>query len=527
MTATLDALPRCRRWWLIALTAVLLAIVPAALVVTYSAWQARRDLAAARAEIDRADPDWRWDDLQAARRPVPDAENSALRVVEAHRRLPKPWHVFATVETTPGQTIGDDERTELENSFDEIGPVQQFRPDQIAGLKAEVARLAGPLEALRELPDLPSGRYPMKPLTAGGVVPMMSNLSQLREATRVLQYQSRLQAQEGQPEAALTTARGILGAARSIGDEGTLLAFLVRAATRANAVGQLERILAQGQPGGEALLTAQRAVENELAEPAFVAATRGERAYNEFFFEQWETGGIDTVYLDAMFADPETALATALGSGPTKPTGNATVDKWIHRYVPRGWSRHDLAAVLRYNTRVVQAATRPAAERPAIFDEVETSRAGLRLAVRNATVGWGRMIQACQRSEAQLASAAAALAAERFRRDKGRWPASLKELVPVYLREVPIDPCDGKPLRSGRAADGFVVYSVGKDGVDDGGDVHAHPGEPQWVPGKDVGFQLWDADKRRQPAPPKPPKPSPTDDGSLPADAPPEKPSEG
>jgi len=38
------------------------------------------------------------------------------------------------------------------------------------------------------------------------------------------------------------------------------------------------------------------------------------------------------------------------------------------------------------------------------------------------------------RSQAHLLSAAAALAAERFRCEERRWPASLAELVPNYLR---------------------------------------------------------------------------------------------
>ena len=68
-------------------------------------------------------------------------------------------------------------------------------------------------------------------------------------------------------------------------------------------------------------------------------------------------------------------------------------------------------------------------------------------------------------------------------------------------KPVPLDPYDGKALRSRRLADGYLVYSVGVDRTDDGGILNrANPNSP----GSDLGFQLWDADLRRLPAPPEP-----------------------
>ena len=45
----------------------------------------------------------------------------------------------------------------------------------------------------------------------------------------------------------------------------------------------------------------------------------------------------------------------------------------------------------------------------------------------------------------------------------------LADLVPDYLSEVPQDPFSGKPLLYRRNAKGYVLYSVGLDGRDDGG----------------------------------------------------------
>jgi len=72
--------------------------------------------------------------------------------------------------------------------------------------------------------------------------------------------------------------------------------------------------------------------------------------------------------------------------------------------------------------------------------------------------------------DAQLRVARAALAVERFRAANTKLPDQLGELSPAFLERFPDDPFDGQPLRYKKLAKGYVVYSVGEDGKDDGGD---------------------------------------------------------
>jgi hypothetical protein len=115
--------------------------------------------------------------------------------------------------------------------------------------------------------------------------------------------------------------------------------------------------------------------------------------------------------------------------------------------------------------------------------------------------GWVRRIQAL---EARLRCAAAAVDAERYRLRHGRWPETLEALVPDFLREVGLDPFDGRPLKCRRLADGFVIYAVGPDGIDDGGNVKNSAIPPDKVVsptgGTDIGFRLWDPAYRGLPA---------------------------
>jgi hypothetical protein len=485
---------RSRRWWLISVAVGSAGTVVAGIALWIASWLARRELVAARAELDRTDPGWRWDDLIAARRPIPDDRNSALRILDAYRRLPSPWNAFETVESAPGEPLSDEERHELEESFNGLMPVQQLRPDQTAALKAEVARLAVPLDALRDLMDLDWGAYPLAPLTATNTVPTSDHIGPTHKAAVILRYRGWLRSQEGQADAALTDGRAILDVARSVGDEPTLMSMLIRLASRAIAVGLIERTLAQGQPSAEALAATQRLAERERAEPVLVWGVRGERAWANAVSELYESGRIGPEVFESML-DP-----------PKSYTGNVRVDRWIRRLRGEAWNPHEQVGLLQYHTRLVEVARLPAAQLPEALARIEESRKSLTPGVRKATQSLGNLIDAYRRSQALLASTAAALAAERFRLATGRWPTALGALVPTYLDEVPPDPFAEGSLRFKRLADGLVIYSVGPDGMDDGGDIRPPPGEFQ---SKDYGVQLWDPPARRQPPPPLPPRADP------------------
>jgi len=68
-----------------------------------------------------------------------------------------------------------------------------------------------------------------------------------------------------------------------------------------------------------------------------------------------------------------------------------------------------------------------------------------------------------------IRAARAGLAVERYRLARGELPARLDDLVPEYLKAVLMDPIDGKQLRYKKLEKGYVVYSIGPDGTDDGG----------------------------------------------------------
>ena len=62
-----------------------------------------------------------------------------------------------------------------------------------------------------------------------------------------------------------------------------------------------------------------------------------------------------------------------------------------------------------------------------------------------------------------------ALAVAGYRADRGKYPAELHDLAPHYAKDIPSDGFSGGPLRYRLEGDGYLLYSVGRNGLDDGG----------------------------------------------------------
>lgn len=76
------------------------------------------------------------------------------------------------------------------------------------------------------------------------------------------------------------------------------------------------------------------------------------------------------------------------------------------------------------------------------------------------------------RLEAKRSAVLVVLALEAYRREHRAYPGNLAELVPTHLPRVPLDPFDGSAMRYRAPSGGEsrpLLYSVGADGVDDGG----------------------------------------------------------
>lgn len=462
-----------RHRWLKRFGCGLLILALALLIPAASTWAWRRHLHQQRldemlAELDRADPGWRLEDIEAARERIPDEENSARVVIAASRLLPERW---------PPKPFGD--------RFDHLAPEEQLAAEDFAWLKEELERVRPALEEARKLSELPRGRHHIR-YERNTLETRLDDQAEARRIAILLVYDAVRHDQNGDGKSALASCRAALNASRSLGDEPVTISQLIRSTGAILSCRAIERTLAQCEPPPEELRSLQRALEIEDAHPDLSIIMRGGRA-------GWH------------------ALFNAIEDGDVSLNGLAGVQWGWFDYaivsIGRMDTRADHALMLSLMARAIANAQLPMhdqlkAERQ-LDQEVREAR---RLPRRPLLTGllmppMTKRGEFSRRYHASIRCTIIALAAERYRRERGAWPDTLEKLCPKYRTAVPLDPFDGQPLRYHRVEDGVVVYSVGSDEVDDEGNLdREHPNEP----GADIGIRLWDVAKRRQPPKPEP-----------------------
>jgi hypothetical protein len=103
------------------------------------------------------------------------------------------------------------------------------------------------------------------------------------------------------------------------------------------------------------------------------------------------------------------------------------------------------------------------------------------------------VVQAAVRVETYRELLRTALALKRHRLRHGTFPEKLDALVPEFLQAEPHDWMDGQPLKYRKREDGsYLLYSVGLDGIDDGGDSRPEKPKkrPQFGNGRDIVWPL-------------------------------------
>jgi hypothetical protein len=417
------------------------------------------------AEADRLDPGWRFPELEAARAPAPpDLENGALQVRTTQRLLPA-----GAAGTVSGLL------SRLENA----PPQVRLEEGQAQQLRASLQPAAAALPQARRLAGLPQGRYHVA-WNRDLYLTVLPHLQEAREVVDLLRLEAMRQAQDGDADGALASCQAALNAGRSIGDEPTGVSQLIRQVCGRCAVLGVERTLAQGESSPAALEGFQRLLEEEAGQPFSLRAARSIRAWTHEF-------------LKVSRARRSNRRALGLANPNLMPD-------WAMNAVDSGKARASHAAYLRYLNELVEITRLPPEQQTPRLEQLGNRH--FHLPQIMVALGAGdecKVFRNFLGNQALLPCAAAALAVERYRREKQHWPDGWADLVPRFLREMPADPYDGAPLRYRRLGDGVVVYSLGPDRRDDGGNLSRS--SPPTI-GTDVGFRLWDVQHRAQPAPP-------------------------
>jgi hypothetical protein len=299
------------------------------------------------------------------------------------------------------------------------------------------------------------------------------HLRAIKKISMLSQFQARLMIQREQWQDAIVAAARIPRLARTLENEPSISAQDTRIIVMCSGCGELQYYLGTHQPDESALSLFEGAFEyNETN--AVLRGVVGDRA---MLLPYFRLGLKDYGYLGMILNTQSSPSPQVAQMGPPTSFLSAT-----------GLLERDLLSYLKTLDSVLQICQLP---------PPQWCEAGKLLRKYRDTVG-GRLviprvvllstdfayIDKVVDCIAQVRMARAAIAVERYRLSSGKLPDSLAILVPQFLSSLPVDPFDGQPLRFKRMVKGYVIYSVGPDGVDNGGKEQIKnskdgiPGEP-------------------------------------------------
>ena len=239
----------------------------------------------------------------------------------------------------------------------------------------------------------------------------------------------------------------------------------------------------------EDLASLQRGWERlRFAEP-MVQALKGELVFGEVSYQQLRKSNEDTFQA---FYGPEQFFGNGWRASWERTVadffGEAVPDflkKQVYCRIWRfAWSHQDELRYLKDMEQLLVINRSAATNRSSLATRADVVQFEKQLFDQNfydrlryrgtmSTIGLSKVVNKAMRAEMERSLVIGAIALKRYSLRHRKFPTSLSELVPEFVSFVPTDYMDGMPLKYRLNANGsFILYSVGEDGKDDGGDAN-------------------------------------------------------
>jgi len=343
-------------------------------------------------------------------------------------------------------------------------PTRPQKQTAAADVLFALSQLDSAVEELRQASQRPYASVPIHYedgfSSASSLLPV---LAELKRCSQLLQLRTVAELADGQGDKALDDVKLFLYLSNSLRSSPFLISCLVRMAIANIALQPIWEGLAEHKWSDEQLV----ALETELAKMDFLAdyefVMRGERAFAIASFEN-----------QRRTRESISGFVSLQGNGDLV-TNNLTLvpsayfyqSELAHARMIQQW----LLPLVDINSGIVSPAALQRAENSVQaerkhYSPYEVQALMLFPAIGRAAVEKFAMIQ----SSVDLARVACAL--ERYHLAHGEYPETLDLLAPQFIETIPHDIIGGQPLHYRRTADGqFVLYSVGWNETDDGGQV--------------------------------------------------------
>ncbi|PWU20139.1 MAG: hypothetical protein C5B50_04790 [Verrucomicrobia bacterium] len=382
-------------------------------------------------------------ELNVWRHPVPELENGALVLTQA----------FSLLRTFPDSRSNEIAKPNLINRTNEWSEATHE-------LMAAYVRMNAPaITKAHEALLLPHFYYPVD--FSYGPDTVLPHLVGLKKISLVAGLDAVLQAEQGRADEWPSNVELHLKLAASLEDEPSLISFLVRNAILRMAVNASERSLNLATPSADVCSKLQNAFSFAARTNLLPLAFTGERAMMIPVFRlSWSE----------IHSRPSNDESGFQVMKPLQYSGKPWFPLWLS-----GLFERDLDHFLKEMDQTIALASLPLPERLGLTNHlIVACNAAPRIMGH---IGFTSMLLQSFASvivrdastHARIELTVVALGVERFRHERGHLPDHLAELTPHFLDAVPRDPFDGAPLRYKRMVKGYIIYSIGSDGHDDGG----------------------------------------------------------
>ena len=304
----------------------------------------------------------------------------------------------------------------------------------------------------------------------GGCEVRLEHLAKLQYGSRLLALDAMRHAGDGKPEPAVQSLLATMAVARSLANEPVVISQLTRTACVLWCLSGAEWVINRAKLTDDHLSALATAFADAEDLGRARRALAGERCMYIDFFRQssrqqvhmFSSGSKRDIFLFSLY----------------KFAGLLDMDYCVYLDVMGDY---------------LTAADGPLSSRITAAQAVETRVNALpryRLYAHMLLPALAGVIKEDVKRIARFRAAIAALALERYRLASSGRPDKLDALVPTYLKSVPTDPFDGKPIRYKRTEKGYVVYSIGENLIDDDGAEKGPKGRPYEAP--DITFTVED-----------------------------------
>ena len=386
---------------------------------------------------------------------VPYGENAAEYVLDAIACLQKP-------EAEQDRQLPWSSRDKMPARTEPLGEEMVGIIDELLEKNQEA------IKHLQRAGTLQRSRYPID-LTRGHAT-LLPHLSDLRGTVRLLCLKAILHAERHEQEAAVEALVSAFGVANTEAATPVLISQMVRQSSQSTALSALERVLNRTDLDEQHLASLYQTVTTAYDPNAIARGFVGERCM-----------------VIAVLRDPR---STGLGFEPIIASEGPSLLQ-LHAARAVGLTDRLLVQYIAYVDRFLKALKLPPYQRLKAVGPLEREHDEMREAHPDLTWTMPTLARFFRNDLAHMTKlevAGIALAVERYRLANNALPEQLIDLAPRFLESVPLDPYDGQPLRYRQLDPGFVVYSIGPDGVEDGGKERPAKQRGQQEPNYDITF---------------------------------------